>query len=87
MKKLVAVTVAAVALLSLTACGGNSENEVETSQTAQTTLTDTTATNVQKVKVPGSSNDILVFDIERDGQTLTCTTKHSYNSGVGCIKK
>lgn len=48
------------------------------------------ATNVEVIEVPGEKNgfnDIVVFDIERDGQILTCTTKAGYNSGVGCVKK
>lgn len=48
------------------------------------------ATNVEVIEVPGEKNgfhEIVVFDIERDGQILTCTTKSGYNSGVGCVKK
>lgn len=48
------------------------------------------ATNVEVIDIPGEKNgfnDIVVFDIERDGQILTCTTKAGYNSGVGCVKK
>lgn len=44
------------------------------------------ATNIETFMVQGS-NDIIVFDIERDGQTLTCTTKRGYDSGVACAKK
>lgn len=49
------------------------------------------ATNVEVIEIPEGEkngfNDIVVFDIERDGQILTCTTKAGYNSGVGCVKK
>lgn len=44
------------------------------------------ATNVETFRVDGG-NEILVFDIERDGQTLTCTSKRGYDSGVACAKK
>lgn len=47
------------------------------------------AKNVEIIEVPGKNGfgQIVVFDIERDGQILTCTTKEGYNSGVGCVKK
>jgi hypothetical protein len=48
------------------------------------------ATNVEMFQVPGSqgfSEGVIVFDIEREGQILTCTTKQNYNSGVGCVNK
>lgn len=44
------------------------------------------ATNVETFRVDGG-NEIMVFDIQRDGQTLTCTSKRGYDSGVACTKK
>jgi hypothetical protein len=44
------------------------------------------ATNVETFRVQGGS-DVMVFDIERDGQILTCTSKRGYDSGVACAKK
>lgn len=83
MKKVVTLAVAGLVLISMSACGEGA------SGTGQPTPSVTkNATNVETFKVPGGgSNDILVFDIERNGQTLTCTTKFGYNSGVGCVKK
>jgi hypothetical protein len=77
----VAVTIfSALLVIPLSGCFGEPEAPPVPKQ----------ATNVEVIEVPGEKNgfnDIVVFDIERDGQILTCTTKAGYNSGVGCVKK
>lgn len=89
MKKIVAVVVAALAVVSLSACGEGTPGPDGIAGEPAAPVTKT-ATNVEMFKVPGSSGfseGIIVFDIERDGQVLTCTTKQNYNSGVGCVVK
>lgn len=90
MKKFVSVIVASLALVSLSACGADVPGEDGLAPGTSTPPATKTATNVEMFKVPGSSGfseGIIVFDIERDGQILTCTTKQNYDSGVGCVIK
>lgn len=80
----VTVTIASVLLVvPLSGCFGAQSEEPAPPAPKQ-------ATNVEVIEVPGGNNgfnSIVVFDIERDGQILTCSTKAGYNSGVGCVKK
>jgi hypothetical protein len=90
MRKFISVVVASLTLISLSACAGDMVGSDGFKQSDSTTPVTKTATNVEKFKVPGSMGfpeGVIVFDIERDGQILTCTTKQNYNSGVGCIIK
>lgn len=88
MKKFVSVAVTALVMVSLSACGEHpGPDGIVGESSAPATKT---ATNVEMFKVPGSvgfPEGIIVFDIERDGQVLTCTTKQNYNSGVACVPK
>lgn len=89
MKKFITLAVTGLVLVSMSACGSGytGPDGVEGEPSAPVTKA---ATNVEMFKVPGSlgfSEGIIVFDIERDGQVLTCTTKQNYNSGVGCVVK
>lgn len=83
MKKILSISaIAVIAVISLTGCFGQEEEPPKPAIKQ--------ATNVEMFQVPGSigfSEGIIVFDIERDGQILTCTTKQNYNSGVGCVTK
>lgn len=88
MKKFIAIVVASLAIVSLSSCSKPPGPDGIVGEFA--TPPSKTATNVEMFKVPGSqgfSEGIIVFDIERNGQTLTCTTKQNYNSGVGCVVK
>jgi hypothetical protein len=88
MKKFATIIVAALAVASLSACGDQPGPDGIVGESSTPPVK--TATNVEMFKVPGSqgfSDGVIVFDIERDGQTLTCTTKQNYNSGVGCVVK
>jgi hypothetical protein len=89
MKKFIAVAIASLAVVVLSACGEGvpGPDGIEGDPVAPVTKT---ATNVEMVKVPGSvgfPEGVIVFDMERDGQILTCTTKNNYNSGVSCLAK
>lgn len=83
MKKILLLSaIASLTLISLTGCL-HPEEKPAPPEVKQ-------ATNVEMFQVPGSqgfSEGVIVFDIERDGQILTCTTKQNYNSGVGCVNK
>lgn len=84
MKKLLSLTaIAVLSITTLTGCFGDQKVEPAKPSVKQ-------ASNVEMFQVPGSigfAEGVIVFDIERDGQMLTCTTKQNYNSGVGCVKK
>lgn len=88
MKKFLTIVLTAGAVLSLTACAGASSTSVsEISETPalKPEIIKTDATNVQEVKVHSMSNGFYIFDIERDGKSLTCTTKYDQGSGVSCF--
>lgn len=88
MKKIISIGFAVLAIASLSACGENPGQDGIVGDSPTPSVK--TATNVEMFKVPGSvgfSDGIIVFDIERDGQVMTCTTKQNYNSGVGCVAK
>jgi hypothetical protein len=80
----VAVTIfAALLVVPLSGCFGAPESATPAPAPRQ-------ATNVELIEVPGGNNgfnSVVVFDIERDGRTVTCTTKAGYNSGVSCLPK
>lgn len=83
MKKILSVSaIAAMTVISLTGCWGNPES-------ASPVPAPKEAKNVEIIQVPGNNGfkEVVVFDIERDGQILTCTTKMGYNSGVSCGEK
>jgi hypothetical protein len=74
---------AALLVVPLSGCFGGSESATPAPAPKQ-------ATNVELIEVPGGDNgfnSVVVFDIERDGRILTCTTKAGYNSGVSCLEK
>lgn len=88
MKKIISIGFAVLAIASLSACGEHPGPDGIVGDSSAPPVK--TATNVEMFKVPGSqgfSEGVIVFDIERNGQTLTCTTKQNYNSGVGCVVK
>lgn len=87
MKKIISIGFAVLAITSLSACDNPGPDGIVGDSPNPASKT---ATNVEMFKVPGSmgfSEGVIVFDIERNGQTLTCTTKQNYNSGVGCVVK
>lgn len=82
-KPLIITACATLLVMPLSGCWGNSESA---SQAPAPAPAPKQATNVELIEVPGF-NRILVFDIERDGLTLTCTSKAGYDSGVSCLPK
>lgn len=83
MKKILALSgIAAMTVISLTGCFGDSGSATPAPAPKE-------AKNVEVIQVPGNNGfkEVVVFDIERDGKTLTCTTKMGYTSGVSCLPK
>lgn len=92
------VTAAGIALSAmLTGCGGGASAEpAESTEVIDPYSTDYSNTefieaeNVQGTNVyeyDNAQTDIIIFDIERDGETLTCATKADPASGVSCFVK
>jgi len=83
---LTSTSVAVLLAVTVVSCGaGASDGDEGKSETVSTVPAEINATNVTQVTVEGLSDQITVFDIERDGRTLTCTTKNSFRAGVSCI--
>lgn len=91
------VTAAGIALSAmLSGCGGTSAEPTESYEVIDPYSTDwsdaefTEAQNVQGTNVyeyDDARTDIIIFDIERDGETLTCSTKANPAAGVSCFVK
>lgn len=83
---LTSTTVAVLLAVTVVSCGaGESDGDEGKSEPVSTVPAEINATNVTRVTVEGLNDQIAVFDIERDGRTLTCTTKDSFRAGVSCI--
>lgn len=83
MKKILALSgIAAMTVITLTGCWSNPESEAPKPEPKS-------VTNVETIKVPQGNgfSEIVIFDVERDGRILTCTTKAGYNSGLSCLPK
>lgn len=90
-------SVAVILAAMLSGCGtGNSSAPEESSTVIDPYSTDwsdaefTKPTNVQGTNVyeyDDARTDIIIFDIERDGETLTCATKANAAAGVSCFVK
>lgn len=87
-----AISVAAAILLS--GCGGVpadsatppvpvGEKMEDSHSSVFTEIDNVQTTNV--IPYSDTHTDVVIFDIERDGQTLTCATKASAASGVSCF--
>lgn len=83
---LTSTTVAVLLAVTVVSCGaGESDGDEGKSETVSTVPAEINATNVTRVTVEGLNDQITVFDIERDGRILTCTTKDSFRAGVSCL--
>lgn len=91
-----AAGIALSAMLSGCVAAGTSAEPAESSEVIDPYSTDYSNTefieaeNVQGTNVyeyDNAQTDIIIFDIERDGETLTCATKADPASGVSCFVK